>query len=246
MTRWLFVDAGLVAARAAGFAVATSAASSAILARMLFDGIALVRCLMIALLVAPGQHCIVSEGVIARVAVANFVFFVLRQLLVLRNRYFAQITRVGLVFITMRAVPNYVFVICMILIRCHNIVIMILWLLRRMLMFLIVAFIVRLSVMMFSLLFSFVIVIASTMIKMGMIMSLLPLHRTAIRWALVYGVIVRAIHHRLWAERSEAGIVECCGGGLLGVRAVREGVVAVAQSVKDRRRKSFSINSRFS
>lgn len=48
-------------------------------------------------------------------------------------------------------------------------------------MLLIVAFIVRLSVMMFSLLFSFVIVIASTMIKMGMIMSLLPLHRTAIR-----------------------------------------------------------------
>lgn len=48
------------------------------------------------------------------------------------------------------------------------------------------------------------------------------------------------------AERSEAGIMECCGGGLLGVRAVGEGVVAVAQSVKDRRRKSFSINSRFS
>lgn len=43
-----------------------------------------------------------------------------------------------------------------------------------MLELLIVAFIVR-SVMMFSLLFSFIIVIASTMVEMGMIMSLLPL-----------------------------------------------------------------------
>lgn len=75
----------------------------------------------------------------------------------------------------MRLVPDYVFVICMILIRCHYAVIMILGLLRRLLQLLIAAFIV-LSVMMFSLLFSFIIVIASTMIKMGMIMSLLPLH----------------------------------------------------------------------
>lgn len=69
------------------------------------------------------------------------------------------------------------------------------------------------------------------MIKMGMIMSLMSLHWAAIRWAFVYGVIVGAIHHRLRAERSEAGVVECCGGGLLGARAVGKGVVAVAQSV---------------
>lgn len=134
----------------------------------------------------------------------------------------------------MRLVSNYVFVICMILIRCHKTVIMILWLLWRMLLMLlivIVAFIVR-SVMMFSLLFSFIIVIASTMIKMGMIMSLLPLHWTAIRWAFVDWIIIRAIHHRLGAERSEARwVVERRWGGLLGVRAVGKGVVAVAQSV---------------
>ena len=55
--------------------------------------------------------------------------------------------------------------------------IMILWLLWRLLRLLIaVAAFIVLPMVMFSLLFPLVIVITSTMIKMGMIMSLLPLH----------------------------------------------------------------------
>lgn len=140
----------------------------------------------------------------------------------------------------MRLVADYVFVICMILIRCDGVVIvMILWLLWRMLQLLIVVFIVR-SVMMFSLLFSFIIVTAAAVIKMGMIMSLLPLHWTAIRWAFVYWVIVGAIHHWMGIKRSEAGIMKRRWGGLLWIGAVGEGIVAVAQSVKRTGNETYS------
>lgn len=121
--------------------------------------------------VATRKQSIVGEGVIARVAVSNVVLVVLGGFFVLRNRYFAQIARV-LVIVTMRSVAHYVLVICMALIRCHcAVILLLLW---RML--LLSAVLIVLSVMMFSLLFSFIIVIASTVIKMGMIMSLLPLH----------------------------------------------------------------------
>lgn len=224
MTRWFLVHTRLIATRAASLAIATSPAASTVFLWVSTD----VICATVQL-VASRKHSIVGKSVIAWITVSNVVFVVLRGFFVLRNRYFSQIARV-LVIVTMRSVAHYVFVICMALIRCHCAVIMILWLLWRMLLELLIAVLIVLSVMMFSLLFSFIIVIASTMIKMGMIMSLLPLHWTAIRWAFVNWVIVRAIHHRLRAERSKARIVKRRGGGLL--RAVGKGVVAVAQSVR--------------
>jgi hypothetical protein len=166
MTRRFLVDARLIAARAAGLAVATASAPCALV--ILLD--------VLPLMIAARKHRIVGEGVVARVAVTDIVFLMLGRLFVFRYRHFAQITRI-LVVITMRLVARDVLVICMIsMIRCHNAVIMILRLLRRMLCAAVGALIVR-SMVVLSLLFSFIIVIASTMIKvMGMIMSLMSLH----------------------------------------------------------------------